>query len=43
VADTRYIKLASGRDYGDIKPVSGSFRGKGTQQMEVIVQIRQIL
>lgn len=41
-ADTRYIKLASGRDYGDIKPVSGSFRGRGTQNMEVIVQIRQL-
>jgi len=40
-ADPRYIKLANGRDYGDIKPVSGSFRGKGTQQMEVIVQIRK--
>jgi transglutaminase-like putative cysteine protease len=39
-ADTRYIKLAVGRDYGDIKPVSGAFRGKGTQHMEVTVQIR---
>jgi transglutaminase-like putative cysteine protease len=41
-ADTRYIKLANGRDYGDIKPVSGSFRGRSTQNMEVIVQIRQL-
>lgn len=38
--DTRYIKLAIGRDYADIKPVSGTFRGKGTQRMEVQVQIR---
>jgi transglutaminase-like putative cysteine protease len=39
--DTRYIKLAIGRDYGDIKPVSGSYRGKGTQHMGVEVQIRK--
>jgi len=41
-ADSRYIKLAIGRDYGDIKPVSGSFRGKGSRHMEVIVQIRDL-
>jgi transglutaminase-like putative cysteine protease len=40
LADTRYIKLAVGRDYADIKPVSGAFRGKGTQHMDVTVQIR---
>lgn len=39
-ADTRYIKLAIGRDYDDAKPVSGRFRGKGKQHMDVIVQIR---
>jgi transglutaminase-like putative cysteine protease len=31
-SDTRYIKLATGRDYGDIRPVSGTFRGKGTRE-----------
>ena len=41
-ADPRYIKLAIGRDYGDIKPVSGSFRGKGSKHMEVTVQIRDL-
>lgn len=41
-ADPRYIKLAIGRDYGDIRPVSGTYRGKSTRQMEVIVQIRNI-
>jgi len=39
-ADSRYIKLAIGRDYDDAKPVSGRFRGKGKQDMDVIVQIR---
>ena len=41
-ADPRYVKLAIGRDYGDIKPVSGTFRGKGSKHMEVIVQIRDL-
>jgi transglutaminase-like putative cysteine protease len=31
-SDTRYIKLATGRDYGDIRPVSGTFRGKGPRE-----------
>jgi transglutaminase-like putative cysteine protease len=39
VPDTRYVKLAVGRDYGDIRPLSGSFRGKGMRQMIVEVQI----
>ncbi|HEY1081617.1 MAG TPA: transglutaminase family protein [Prosthecobacter sp.] len=39
-ADTRYVKLAIGRDYDDAKPVSGRFRGKGRQNLEVVVQIR---
>jgi transglutaminase-like putative cysteine protease len=42
VPDTRYVKLAVGRDYGDIKPVSGTFRGKGTRELRVEVQIRRV-
>ena len=42
VPDTRYVKLAVGRDYGDIKPVSGTFRGKGTRELKVEVQIRRV-
>ncbi len=38
-ADTRYIKLAVGRDYGDIRPINGSFRGRGTRQLAVEVRI----
>ncbi len=41
-ADPRYVKLAIGRDYGDIRPVSGTYRGRSTRKMEVIVQIRDI-
>ena len=39
-SDTRYIKLATGRDYGDIRPVSGTFRGKGTRELKVEASIR---
>lgn len=38
---TDYVKLAIGRDYGDIRPVSGTFRGLGTREMSVEVQVRQ--
>jgi transglutaminase-like putative cysteine protease len=37
--DTRYVRLASGRDYQDVKPVAGHFLGRGTKRMEVEVQI----
>jgi transglutaminase-like putative cysteine protease len=41
-ADTRYVKLAVGRDYGDIRPVGGTFRGKGTRKMVVEVSVQRI-
>jgi len=41
-SDTRYIKLAVGRDYADIRPISGSFRGKGTKEMTVEVRVEQV-
>lgn len=37
---TNYVKLAIGRDYADIRPVSGTFRGRGTREMIVEVQVR---
>ena len=39
LVDTRYIKLAVGRDYADIRPVNGTFRGRGTLSMTVEVRI----
>lgn len=41
-ADPRYVKLAIGRDYGDIRPVSGTYRGRSTRHMDVVVQIREL-
>ncbi len=38
-ADTRYVKLSIGRDYADIRPVGGNYRGKGTQKLTVEVRV----
>jgi len=38
-ADERYIKVAVGRDYGDIVPVQGTYRGAGTKKMTVEVSV----
>ncbi len=40
-ADTRYVKLAIGRDYADAKPLSGRFRGTASRHIEVSVQVRR--
>lgn len=42
IPDTRYVKLAVGRDYGDIRPVGGTFRGKGTRKMVVEVSVQRL-
>jgi transglutaminase-like putative cysteine protease len=40
-ADDRYVKVACGRDYGDIRPVSGTYRGGKTRSLEVEVRLRE--
>jgi len=40
VADERYVKIAAGRDYGDIRPISGTYRGVGTRELRVEVFVR---
>ena len=39
VADERYVKLAVGRDYADIRPLAGSYRGTGNRVMTVEVHV----
>jgi transglutaminase-like putative cysteine protease len=34
-----YIKIANGRDYGDVPPVSGNYRGTRDRKMQVEVKI----
>lgn len=38
--DETYIKLAVGRDYADVPPVSGHYKGTSERKMEVEVEIR---
>lgn len=40
LVDWRYIKLAHGRDYLDIVPVKGVYRGTSDQQLTVQVDVR---
>jgi transglutaminase-like putative cysteine protease len=39
-ADERYVKIAAGRDYADIRPVSGTYRGGKTRSLKVDVRVR---
>jgi transglutaminase-like putative cysteine protease len=39
--DWRYVKLGHGRDYKDIVPVKGVYRGTGNQRLEVKVDVRR--
>lgn len=40
--DDTYIKIAIGRDYSDVPPITGHYRGSLTRQMTVDVKIEQI-
>ena len=40
-ADERYVKVAGGRDYADIRPVSGTYRGGKTRSLDVEVRVRE--
>jgi transglutaminase-like putative cysteine protease len=37
--DHSYVKIGAGRDYGDVPPVTGSYRGTHEHKMEIEVQI----
>jgi transglutaminase-like putative cysteine protease len=41
-ADERYVKVAAGRDYGDVAPVQGSYRGTSRQELEVEVEVQRL-
>lgn len=40
--DWRYVKLGHGRDYQDIVPVKGIYRGTGNQNLTVKVDVRRL-
>ncbi len=37
--DQRYVKVAVGRDYSDVRPISGTYRGKAKAELEVQVEV----
>lgn len=41
-ADERYVKVAVGRDYADVAPVQGSYRGTAGQELSVEVEVRRV-
>lgn len=41
VVDERYVKIAVGRDYADIRPVNGTYRGAPTRSLTVKVTVRK--
>ncbi len=42
LADDRYIKIAVGRDYGDVAPIHGAFRGNAECFMKVEVAVKRL-
>ncbi len=41
--DENYVKLAVGRDYSDVTPVAGNYKGTADRQLEVRVTIQKIV
>ena len=42
LADQRYVKIAVGRDYGDVAPIHGSYMGGAGCRMEVEVSVERL-
>ena len=42
LADARYVKVAVGRDYEDVAPVSGAYHGTGHCRMEIDVAVERL-
>lgn len=40
--DVTYIKVAIGRDYADVRPLAGTYRGDSDAEMEVSVRVERI-
>lgn len=40
--DETYVKIAVGRDYADVSPLTGNYKGTTNRQMQVQVNIQAI-
>ena len=43
LVDWQYVRVAIGRDYGDVRPVRGVFRGHAAHELWVSVEVRRLL
>jgi len=41
-ANSRYVKIASGRDYGDVSPLRGTYRGTAQRKLTVEVLVTRL-
>jgi len=42
VVDQRYIKIGTGRDYGDVPPVRGTYKGASSETLSVSVRVSSL-
>ena len=42
LADERYVKIAAGRDYADVRPVNGTYSGAPTESLSVEVFVLRV-
>lgn len=42
IVDGHYIKVAAGRDFGDVSPVKGTYRGTAKRELTVDVQVTRL-
>ncbi|HEX2909595.1 MAG TPA: transglutaminase family protein [Chloroflexia bacterium] len=42
LVDERYIKIGTGRDYADVPPVRGTYKGRAQEHLEVVVRINRL-
>ena len=42
IVDDRYIKIGTGRDYGDVPPVRGTYKGTSSEKLIVAVKVSSL-
>jgi transglutaminase-like putative cysteine protease len=42
LASDSHVKMATGRDYGDVPPTRGTFRGAAESELTVEVTVRKL-
>lgn len=42
IVDERYIKIGSGRDYADVPPVRGTYKGTSSEKLSVAVRVSSL-